>query len=222
MSKIGVVVVAGGSGSRMKNSLPKQFIPVANKPILQYTLDRFFEWNSAIQLVLVLPKDQIEYWNNLKIDSSISYKIVEGGKERFHSVKNGLTALDNVDFAFIHDGVRPVFSNQMLDRCIEGLNSHDAVIPVVSPKETLRMITDEGSEHLDRSKIKMVQTPQCFKMDSIMKAFEQAYDSTFTDDASVFEKAGGKVFLVEGEYSNIKITTPEDLELMRVYIEEKA
>ena len=222
MNRIGVVVVAGGSGSRMKNSLPKQFIPVLDKPILQYTIDRFFEWNSAIQLILVLPEDQIDHWNNIKSESTRPYKICGGGKERFHSVKNGLNALENVDHVMIHDGVRPLFSDQLLDRCVNALEKHSGVIPVVSPKESLRQISDKGSQHIDRAKIKMVQTPQCFHYNEINNAFSQEFDTLFTDDASVFEKTGAAVHLVEGEYTNIKVTTPEDLLCLEIYLKKKA
>jgi 2-C-methyl-D-erythritol 4-phosphate cytidylyltransferase len=219
MKSIGLILVAGGSGSRMGNKIAKQFISLKSKPILQHTIDAFLSWNKDIQIVLVLPENQFDFWNSIKdTDGSNSYRLCIGGKERFHSVQNGLKELSEVDYVMIHDGVRPFVSHLTLDRCINALNTHDSAIPVISPSESVRMIENSSSVHLDRSKIRLVQTPQCFHHKKLKEAYERNYETVFTDDASVFEKAGNKIHLVDGNSENIKITTPEDLDWARTYL----
>jgi len=218
MKRIGLVLVAGGSGKRMGNKLAKQFIQVNNKPILQHSIDLFYSWNKDIQVVLVLPEDQISYWKSIINPSEINYSICNGGDERFHSVKKGLEALSEVDYVMIHDGVRPLVSHEVLDRCLHSLESNKGVIPVISPTETVRILDGSTSLHLDRNKIRMVQTPQCFHYPEIINAYKSPYKETFTDDASVFENAGNSVSLVEGNDENIKITTPADLKWASIYL----
>lgn len=217
MKRIGLVLVAGGSGRRMESELPKQFIEINDKPILQHCIDLFYSWNNDIQLVLVLPDEQIAYWNSIK-DPSNNYTICSGGEERFHSVRNGLNALKNVDYVMIHDGVRPLVNHSVLDRCIVSLEKNKGVIPVTTPTESIRIIEGSTSLHLDRNKIRIVQTPQCFHYNEIMNAYKDNFKDSFTDDASVFENAGYSVDLVEGNYENIKITTPGDLEKASIYL----
>lgn len=221
MIRIGVVLVAGGSGRRMGNKLAKQFISINNKPILQHSIDLFYSWNRNIQLVLVLPEDQVAYWKSINDPTTLNYTICNGGKERFHSVKNGLDALDNVDYVMVHDSVRPLVSHEVLDRCLASLQENTGVIPVVSPTESVRIIDGDNSLHLDRNKIRIVQTPQCFHYDKILDAYKHPFKETFTDDASVFEAAGNSVALVEGNYENIKITTPGDLEWANIYLKNE-
>lgn len=216
--KIGVVLVAGGSGKRMGSKLPKQFIQINGKPILQHSIDLFYSWNKNIQLVLVLPKDQIDHWNSISDSSNRPYTICIGGEERFNSVKNGLKAMGEVDYVMIHDSVRPLVSNEVLERCISSLKTSKGVIPVVSPTESIRIMDGASSLHLDRNKIRIVQTPQCFHYIEIMDAYQHGFNQQFTDDASVFENAGYSVDLVEGNYENIKITTPGDLEKASIYL----
>jgi len=217
MKRIGLVLVAGGSGRRMESELPKQFIKINEKPILQHCIDLFYSWNNDIQVVLVLPDDQIEYWNSIK-DPSTNYTICSGGSERFHSVRKGLNALKNVDYVMIHDGVRPLVSHNVLNRCIASLEENKGVIPVITPTESIRIIEGSTSLHLDRNKIRIVQTPQCFHYNEIMSAYKENFKDSFTDDASVFENAGYTVDLIEGNYENIKITTPGDLEWTSIYL----
>jgi 2-C-methyl-D-erythritol 4-phosphate cytidylyltransferase len=220
MKRIGLILVAGGSGKRMGNKVAKQFISLNEKPILQYTIESFLAWNKALTIVLVLPEDQIDFWRSIAADHS-SYTICSGGKERFHSVKNGLKALREVDYVMVHDGVRPFVHLDTLDRCLEALNEHKGVIPVISPSESVRMINGDDSIHLDRNKIRLVQTPQCFHYKALLEAYSVDHKEIFTDDASVFEAAGNKVHLVEGNRENIKITSPQDLELAKSYLESK-
>lgn len=220
MKKVGLVLVAGGSGLRMGNDLPKQFIPINNKAILQHTIDKFLSWKKDIEIVLVLPNNQIDYWQGISEDNSdLPYSICSGGKERFYSVKNGLHALKECDYVMIHDGVRPFVSTGTLDRCMDALEEYDAVIPVVKANESIRMIDGNGSKHLNRENIRLVQTPQCFQFNKIVEAYNLDYEKDFTDDASVFEKAGGKIHLVEGNGENIKITKPEDLLWAEAYLQ---
>jgi len=218
MNKIGVIIVAGGSGSRMKSNTPKQFIAINGKPLLQYTIDRFFNWNPNIDLVLVLPETEIDTWENLvaKNKYSTNYRICGGGKDRFDSVKNGLDLLEN-ELIMIHDGVRPFVSNPTLDRCLDTAGNLGSAIPVIPPVDSLRKITPEGSQPVDRDSLKLVQTPQCFKNEWIKKAYQQSYSYEFTDDASVVQKAGYPINLIDGNRKNIKITTPDDLKLAVYY-----
>ena len=220
MKRIGLVLVAGGSGLRMGNSLPKQFISINGKPILQHTIDLFLSWNKDIKIVLVLAEDQIDYWLSLNEDrSSLPYSICKGGKERFYSVQNGLKELRDVDEVMIHDGVRPLLSKKTLNTCLTALGHHSGVIPVITPSESIRMIEGDTSKRLNRDMIRMVQTPQCFHYNEIIEAYQVDYDPMFTDDASVFENMGQQIHLVEGNRENIKITRPEDLHWAKIYLQ---
>jgi 2-C-methyl-D-erythritol 4-phosphate cytidylyltransferase len=218
MKRIGLVLLAGGSGKRMGTTLAKQFIHIQNKSILQHCIDRFYSWNKRLEVVVVLPENDIDYWISIRENKHLNYILCKGGKERFHSVKNGLEAIKNVDYVMIHDGVRPFVSNDVLDRCIQSLEKNKGVIPVLSPTESIRMLNENGSEHLDRSEIRLVQTPQCFHFNAIKEAYNNEYKLSFTDDASVFEKDGNIVDLVEGNDENIKITKPSDLKWAEVYL----
>ena len=219
MNKIGVIIVAGGSGSRMKSNTPKQFIAINGKPLLQYTIDRFFNWNPNIDLVLVLPETEIDTWKNLvaKNKYSMNYRICGGGKERFDSVKNGLDLLEN-ELIMIHDGVRPFVSDPTLDRCLDTVNSSGSAIPVVPLVDSIRKITNDTSQPVDRTSLRLIQTPQCFKKEWLKKAYQQSFSVDFIDDASVIQKAGFPINLVEGNRENIKITTIDDLKLIEFYL----
>jgi len=215
MESVGVLLVAGGSGTRMGSNIPKQFIICQNKPIIQLTIERFFNWNPTIKLVLVLPENQIESWKNTTKSKgyTINYQICKGGKERFDSVKNGLSFLDT-NIIMVHDGVRPFVNNNTLDRCLEKAREKGSAIPVIKPVESMRQIINvDESNAVNREDFRLVQTPQCFKQEWIKKAYIQDFTPFFTDDASVVEKAGYPIFLVDGSRENIKITTPFDLQL---------
>ncbi len=209
-----MVVVAGGSGKRMGSDIPKQFLPINGKPLLMRTIERIKDYDDSINIILVLPESQFEYWALLckEYGFRIPFKLVCGGQERFFSVKNALEYVPNDSVVGIHDGVRPFVSNQTLDRLFDALQNSDAVIPAIPPHESVRV--DDGTKNtmLNRNTVKLVQTPQCFKSNLIKDAYTTEYKSFFTDDASVVEYAlRVPITIVEGNRENIKITTPLDL-----------
>ena len=217
-----VIVVAGGSGRRMGLETPKQFVEIAGKPILLRTLDNFHSFDPELDIVLVLPKKEIERWKNLcrLFDCQIQHRIVEGGATRFESVKNGLTlALPNAIIA-IHDGVRPFVSHNTLMRCFDAAKQFGTAVPCVDIIDSLRKLTDGGNEACDRSMFKAVQTPQVFKSELLMAAYNQPFNSSFTDDASVVETLL-PIHLVEGDTDNIKITTPFDLQMAELILKSR-
>ena len=207
------LIVAGGQGSRMQSSIPKQFLEVNGKPILLYTLEAFQCFNSKIKIVLVLPEEQIVQWNRMidKYEIKIDHKVVMGGETRFHSVKNGILAIEGPGLVAIHDGVRPLVSSEIIGAGFEMAAKYGNAVTTVDLKDSIRKKTKDSSEYADRSEFQFVQTPQTFDIDLIQKAYQQTYDEIFTDDASVFERAGHAIQLVKGSYNNIKITTQEDL-----------
>lgn len=212
--KRAAIIVAGGSGTRMGSAVPKQFLLVAGKPILQHTLEVFHRFDENMFLVLVLPHHQIAYWEDLccQYAFSVPYVVAEGGETRFHSVKNGLALVpEDVEYIGVHDGVRPLVSMDTLKRCFSG--EAKAIVPVVDLNDSIRCLYDGGSQSVDRSKYKAVQTPQVFHRECILSAYNQPYEAVFTDDASVVEKAGYPIELTVGNRENIKITTPLDLRL---------
>lgn len=214
------LIVAGGSGYRMGAEIPKQFIELGNKPILMHTLEVFRNFDSDIEIILVLPENSIEYWEELclKFNFDLSHKLVAGGTNRFQSVKNGLAYITTNGLIFIHDGVRPLVSPQTLQRCLETALKTGNAIPVVSVTDSLRKKEGDNSISVDRTLYYSVQTPQTFRSEQIIEAFSQNYSEAFTDDASVAEKAGFKINLVEGNRENIKITTPTDLVFAEAYL----
>ena len=213
MAKRGVIIVAGGSGRRMGGALPKQFMMLDNEPILARSINRMHEALPAAEIVVVLPEEHVELWKNIAARFDVArHKIALGGKERFHSVKNGLAALsDEVSIVGIHDAVRPLASKKLIIKLFLEAENNTAVIPVVAPIDSYRIVEGDNSRIIDRSALRMVQTPQVFQAEALRKAYEQPFSSTFTDDASVMEAADHKVTLVEGERENIKITTPSDM-----------
>lgn len=213
MAQRGVIIVAGGSGRRMGGALPKQFMMLDNEPILARSINRMHEALPAAEIVVVLPEEHVELWKNIAARFDVArHKIAIGGKERFHSVKNGLAALsDEVSIVGIHDAVRPLASKKLIIKLFLEAENSTAVIPVVAPIDSYRIVEGDDSRIIDRSALRMVQTPQVFQAEALRKAYEQPFSATFTDDASVMEAAGHKVTLVEGERENIKITTPSDM-----------
>jgi 2-C-methyl-D-erythritol 4-phosphate cytidylyltransferase len=211
--KLYVVIVAGGSGKRMGSELPKQYLELAGKPVLMRTLERFKAFDESIELITVLPENQLRFWAELqkKYSFDIPHTIVKGGKARFYSVRNGLTFVDVPGLVAIHDGVRPFVSIDTIKRCFQMAEKLGNAIPVISPNESMRLVTETGSMPVNRFKVKIVQTPQVFNAEIIKKAYRQDYLPEFTDDATVLEKTGVKINLIEGNRENIKITTPEDL-----------
>lgn len=210
------IIVAGGKGLRMGGDVPKQFLPINGKPILMHTIEAFRKALDGIEIILVLPADQHEYWQKLCQDYNFCSPglIAKGGETRFHSVKNGLAFLPDDEDAVvgIHDGVRPFVSKETIQRCYATAAGGRAVVPVVPVVETIRQILPDGkSITRPRDEYRLVQTPQTFPLVMLKKAYEQSYSETFTDDASVVEAMGEEILMVEGNRENIKITTPSDL-----------
>ena len=208
-----VVIVAGGSGKRMGMDTPKQFMELAGKPVLMHTIERFRQFHSSIEIITVLPENQLRYWTELqkKYSFEVPHTLVKGGPHRFISVKNGLKFVGAPGLVAIHDGVRPLVRIETIQRCFDTAAENGNAIPVVSPADSLRLLKDGSNIPVGRMDVKQVQTPQVFNVDIIKKAYQQEYDTAFTDDATVIEKAGYKVNMVEGNRENIKITNPEDL-----------
>ena len=213
MAKVGVIIVAGGSGRRMGSTLPKQFILVGNQPILARSINRIREALPKAEIVVVLPEAHVAMWQNLAARFEVAtHKIAHGGAERFHSVKNGIDALSqDVEIIAVHDGVRPLASKKLIIKLILEAEKCDAVIPAIAPPDSYRIVEGDDSSIIDRSKLRIIQTPQVFNAEALRKAYTQPFSTIFTDDASVAEAAGYKVTLCEGERENIKITTPSDI-----------
>lgn len=218
------IIVAGGKGRRMEGDVPKQFLPLEGRPVLMRTIDRFRQFDPNMQIVLVLPKDQQDYWLRLcgQYDLADPARIVlaDGGSERFHSVRNGLLMVSSdVDLIGIHDGVRPFVSQEVIRACYAEAARSGAAIPVIPVVETLRhLYNKESSITVPRSDYRLVQTPQVFQADLLRRAYEQPFRDTFTDDASVVEALGHGVTFVEGNRENIKLTTPFDLRVASVLL----
>ncbi len=207
------IIVAGGTGTRMGAALPKQFLLLKGKPVLYYTLKVFLESYDDLQIILVLP---IEFTNMGQeiIDAYFDktrIKITAGGDTRFQSVKNGLTLIENESIIFVHDGVRCLLSKKLIHRCYAQAVETGTAIPAVVSKDSIRLLTEEGNEAFDRSKVMLIQTPQTFHSKILIPAFQIDYKDKFTDEATVVEAYGIKVSLVDGEENNIKITRPVDL-----------
>ncbi len=217
-----VIIVAGGKGLRMGSDIPKQFLPIGGKPVLMRTLERFREYSPTLQIILVLPKAQQEYWEKLcqKHNFTVAYQLADGGETRFHSVQHGLALIqdDAEGVVGVHDGVRPFPSIDVIRRCYETAREKKAVIPVIPVVETVRHLKGETSETVPRNDYRLVQTPQCFDIQLLKAANRQPYNDGFTDDASVVESYGHAITLVEGNRENIKITTPYDLKIAEVLI----
>lgn len=208
-----IIIVAGGKGLRMGGEIPKQFLPVNGKPVLMLTLETFYRFDPQIKIILVLPREQQTYWNELcvKYHFEIPYLLADGGETRFHSVKNGLSMADDDGLIGVHDGVRPFVSREVIVHCFDAASTKEAAIPVIDVVETVRKIEGEESVTVDRNNYKLVQTPQVFTSSLLKRAYNQEYSPLFTDDASVVEAMGIKVELVPGNRENIKITTPFDM-----------
>jgi 2-C-methyl-D-erythritol 4-phosphate cytidylyltransferase len=218
MSKKAVIVVAGGSGKRMGASIPKQFLEIDGKAILLHTLEQFIAYDNSLEIVLVLPENQMDYWQKLTTNwpHASGIQIAPGGKERFFSVQNALTMLspDCTEVA-VHDGVRPFINAALLKRAFDSLRENQAAIPVLASVDSIRILDSESgnSRTANRNEILRVQTPQMFDVAILKKAYTQDFSDRFTDDASVVEQLGISIALFEGEALNIKITGPEDLKL---------
>lgn len=196
----------------MGGNLPKQFIELAGKPVLLHTISLFHDFNPEMQIIVTLPEEWFSHWEKLIADYkfAVPHEVVSGGLERFHSIKNALDFCEG-SYILVHDGVRPLVSPETIDECIRGLRTSDAVVPVIPVKESLRMVNENGSKAVNRADYKIVQTPQCFKREVLIKAYDRQFHEAITDDASLVEESGVAITCVEGNPENIKITSPSDL-----------
>jgi len=207
------LILAGGKGLRMSADLPKQFLLLGGKPVLMHTLEAFFKADPQIEIILVLPSEHQSFWAELctKHSFALKHQIATGGAVRFESVRNGLKLIKEEGLIAVHDGVRPLISSDLIRKCFETALAKGAVIPVFELAESIRRIEGSSSFSEDRNLFRSVQTPQTFRAEILMKAYEQPFREVFTDDASVVEAAGYEITLVDGARENIKITHPQDL-----------
>jgi len=220
-----VIIVAGGKGTRMNATLPKQFMELNAMPVLYYSLNAFYSTYPTIQIILVLAANQIETWMQLteKYSIKIPHTIISGGEERYFSVKNGLKAVsDNCTLVGIHDAVRPLVNQNTITTCYNTAVQYNSAIPYVSSTDSVRLLSNQSSEIIDRNKVALIQTPQVFNFQQLLHAYNTVVFSTeLTDDASVFEKSGKQITLVPGNRENIKITTPMDLLIAQLIIQNQ-
>jgi 2-C-methyl-D-erythritol 4-phosphate cytidylyltransferase len=214
-----IIITAAGKGLRMGADLPKQFLPIAGKPILQYTIEQFYNYDNAMEIILVLPEDHIPYWQLLINDHNftIPHQLVEGGETRYHSIKNGLEYATG-EVIGVHDGVRPFASQEVISSVFAKAEITGSAIPVLPLVDSIRELHGQSSTARDRSRFVSVQTPQCFKSAILKSAYSTGYNELFTDDASVVEANGQSIHLIEGNRENIKITTPFDLEIAKILL----
>jgi len=211
-SKKIAIIVAGGTGQRMGSVVPKQFLEIEGKSILLHTIDQFVNAFDDISLVVVLPEGYIEEGKKLLNNRTKNpIQFIAGGETRFESVKNGLTAVKEKCIVFVHDAVRCLLTPALIQRCYQQAVENGSAIPAVSSTDTVRILENETHHLFDREKVMLIQTPQTFQSEVILTAFNQAYQPNFTDEANVVEASGQPVFLVDGEFENIKITRPLDL-----------
>ena len=223
------IIVAGGSGTRFGAEVPKQFLVLGGEPILMRTIEAFEEALRGVdhEIVVTLPVDQFALWNELceRYDFTLPHRVVAGGETRWHSVKNALESIDDsacTDVIAVHDGVRPLASIDLIERVLDAARRDGAAIPVVMLNDSVRQVVGETSHALDRSSLRAVQTPQAFDARVLLDAYSQPFEPTFTDDASVVERNGHKVTLVEGDPKNLKITRPIDLTLAEYLLNQDA
>ena len=213
-SQLSVVIVAGGRGVRLNAELPKQFLELAGKPTLMHTIEKFYEFDNNMQIVVVLHKQYIDFWKELCVEYNfnIPCEVIEGGDTRFASVKNGLALVQDYKIVAIHDAARPLVTKELIAQCYHHSKSEQCgIIPVVEEKNSLRQVSDSAHKSINRTTIRVVQTPQVFPAHLIKKAYQTDYNTHFTDDATVAENDGVFIKLIQGEDSNIKITTSIDM-----------
>ncbi len=213
-----VIITAGGLGSRMRSSTPKQFMELAGKPVIMHSMQCFAMYSGSITMILVLPEVFIGEWKELckKYDFQIKHSLCSGGKTRFHSVQNGLKLVNDKGLVAIHDAVRPLISSALIKECFSAASKKGNAVPALPLRDSVREISGDENRPVDRLKFRLIQTPQVFEAMLIKKAYEQAYRPSFTDDATVAEAIGVHINLLKGIEENIKITTPEDLKIAEV------
>lgn len=217
------MIVAGGIGTRMQSAIPKQFLLLNGIPILMHTINAFLRYSSSIEVIVVLPSNEIEHWKQLceEHNFTIDHQLVDGGDTRFQSVKNGLQEIKTPGLVAIHDGVRPLVSTDIIGASFRLASIHRSAIASVRLKESIRVVDQDTTTAVDRSFYRMIQTPQTFETELIKASYQIKEQKFLTDDASVAEKAGNKISLFEGSYDNIKITTPEDLTVATALLKQQ-
>ncbi len=217
-----VVIVAGGTGSRMQSETPKQFLELLGKPVIIWTIEKFIEFDREMKIILVLPESHLIVWHGLRDRYSITEKVIttSGGATRFHSVMEGLANVHPGEIVGIHDAVRPLVSVETLKKCYGEAEKSGSAVPVIEAEDSLRTVIGKGSSILDRSTVKRVQTPQVFQAHKILTAYENSLEQSYTDDASVYESYFGQITLVEGNVENIKITFPSDMRVAAALLAE--
>ncbi len=210
-----VIITASGKGLRMQSDIPKQFIEIAGKPIIMHTIEKFYNYNKQINIIVTLSSQMLDYWNTLieKYKFTISHKIVIGGETRFHSIKNAIAEIEENSITAIHDAVRPLVSLNTIVRCFKKAEECGNAVPFININESIREINGTINKIANRDNFVLIQTPQIFMSDILIKAYEQEFSENFTDDASVAENIGQNINLIEGNYDNIKITKPQDLKI---------
>jgi len=206
------IITAGGLGKRMGSQIPKQFLPINDLPVLMHTINLFHQYDDTMELILTLPTDWLDYWNKLcdQYEFRVDHRIVTGGETRFQSVKNAINHATG-DLIAIHDGVCPLVTHETLKRCFESAQILRAAVPAIKPNAALRMKTEEGSVGVNRDEFVCTQTPQVFQRGILIRAYKLPYDASFFDDASVVERMGIPIHVVDGNEENIKITTRKDM-----------
>ncbi|MCX6288030.1 MAG: 2-C-methyl-D-erythritol 4-phosphate cytidylyltransferase [Bacteroidetes bacterium] len=217
------IIVAGGTGTRMSSAIPKQFLPLAGKPVLMHSIQAFHEYDAKVKIIVALPTGLISEWKTLcsRYSFTIPHTLAQSGKVRFDSVKNALSFVKLDGIVAIHDGVRPMISKGLISRAYDHAIAHDNAIPVTPVTDSVRMTNGNMNHPVDRSHLRLIQTPQVFLTSLILKAYQQGYQDSFTDDASVLEAAGETINLIRGDPYNIKITYPEDLVIAEALIKYK-
>lgn len=215
------IIVGGGSGKRMQNSVPKQFLLLKHKPVLMHTITAFASSSYLPEIIIVLHPSLHQYWEDLclKYNFNTPHILIDGGEQRFHSVRNGLMAIKEDGIVAIHDAVRPLVSTRLIEKTYKTAENKGNAVTCIKPSDSVRKIKSATeSTVIDRDELVLMQTPQTFEISELRKAYQQPYQAKFTDDASVVEEAGFKINLIEGERNNLKITYPEDLELANLLI----
>jgi 2-C-methyl-D-erythritol 4-phosphate cytidylyltransferase len=214
------IIVAGGTGSRMQGDIPKQFLLLNGKPVIQHSLEVFYACDASIKIVLVIHPDYLGYWEQLcrEFNISVPHAIALGGETRFHSVKNGLNLIDNDGFVAVHDAARPVLSIDFINTVFSDAALYGCSIPGIALQDTIRQTEGDSSRQLDRTNLRAIQTPQVFRVPELKRAYEQPYQPGFTDDASVMQSAGFPLHLTQGRPDNIKITNPQDISVAEVLL----
>ena len=218
------LIVAGGKGTRIKSTLPKQFIELNGKPIVLHTVEAFYRYSKKVTVILVLPEGDFTLWDTLcrKFNFTKPVQLQKGGVTRFQSVRNGLEMIEGQGLVAIHDGVRPLVSEDIIGASFRLAAIHHCAVAAVRLKESIRMTDKDNTKAMDRSQLRLIQTPQTFDVQLIKNAYRITEDPTLTDDASVAEKAGHRISLFEGSYLNIKVTTPEDLVIAEALMKQKS